>query len=248
MSLLEARDISKSYRRNGLRTDALRDVRFTLDDGEILGVVGESGSGKSTLLRLLSGLEKPDRGEFLLDGKPLPAKRTKEQYRAIQMIFQDAPGSFQPRRRVAASIREAVKSLCGRAAEPDLDKLCALVGLSPDLAQRYPRELSGGQCQRFAIARAVAASPRILLCDEITSALDVSTQAQVLRLLADICREEHMAALFVSHDLSVVSCLCSRVLVLYEGSLVEEGPVRRVIGAPEEAYTKRLLDSVLEVR
>ena len=165
----------------------------------------------------------------------------------MQMIFQDAVGSFQPRRRVSASIRDAVKSLCGRDAEPDLEGLCALVGLSPALAERRPRELSGGQCQRFAIARAVAAGPRILLCDEITSALDVSTQAQVLQLLGDICREKNMAALFVSHDLAAVSCLCSRVIVLERGALVEEGPVRRVIGAPREAYTKQLLDSVLEV-
>jgi ABC-type dipeptide/oligopeptide/nickel transport system ATPase subunit len=246
MSLLEGRDISKSYTRKGIRTEALRDVSFTLDQGEILGVVGESGSGKSTLLRLLSGLEKPDKGDLLLEGLPLPPKRTRAQYRTIQMIFQDAAGSFQPRRKISASIREAVKSLCGM--EPDMEELCALVGLSPELAERYPRELSGGQCQRFAIARAVAASPRILLCDEITSALDVSTQAQVLQLLADICREKQIAALLVSHDLSVVSCLCSRVMVLYQGALVEEGPVRRVIDTPREEYTKRLLDSVLEVK
>jgi ABC-type dipeptide/oligopeptide/nickel transport system ATPase subunit len=248
MTLLEGRDISKRYTRKGLQVEALKDVSFPLEDGEILGIVGESGSGKSTLLRLLSGLERPDKGEFLLDGKPLPPQRTKEQYRSIQMIFQDAVGSFQPRRRISASIREGVKSLCGRDAEPDMAALCAMVGLSPALAERYPRELSGGQCQRFAIARAVAASPRILLCDEITSALDVSTQAQVLQLLAEICREKHMAALLVSHDLSVVSCLCSRVMVLYQGVLVEEGPVRRVIDAPEEEYTKRLISSVLEVK
>ncbi len=248
MSLLEGRGLCKRYARKGKAVEALQEVDFTLADGEILGVVGESGSGKSTLLRLVSGLERPDRGELLLEGRPLPARRTKEQYRAIQMIFQDAPGSFHPRRTVAASLRDSVRSLCGRGTEPDMDALCAMVGLPPELAERYPRELSGGQCQRFAIARAMAASPRILLCDEITSALDVSTQAQVLQLLAEICREKHMAALFVSHDLSVVSCLCSRVMVLYRGMLLEEGPVRRVIDAPQEEYTKRLLDSVLEVR
>ncbi len=245
--LLEGRSISKSYTRNGVRVEALKDVSFTLGEGEILGIVGESGSGKSTLLKQVSGLEKPDRGELLLAGAPLPPRRTKEQYRAIQMIFQDAQGSFQPRRKISASIRDAVRSLCGRDAEPDMEALCALVGLNPELAERYPRELSGGQCQRFAIARAVAANPRVLLCDEITSALDVSTQAQVLELMAEICRARHMAALFVSHDLAVVSCLCSRVMVLYRGSLVEEGPVRRVIDEPGEAYTRRLLDSVLEV-
>ena len=248
MSLLEGKGLCKRYTRAGLGVEALREVGFSLDDGEILGIVGESGSGKSTLLRLLSGLEKPDKGEMYLEGKPLPPKRTKEQYRAIQMIFQDAQGSFHPRRTVGASIRDSVRSLCGRGTEPDLEELCAMVGLRPELAARYPGELSGGQCQRFAIARAVAAGPKVLLCDEITSALDVSTQAQVLGLLADICREKHMAALFVSHDLSVVSCVCDRVLVLYRGQPVETGPVRQVIGAPREAYTKALLDSVLEVR
>ena len=248
MTILEGKNICKRYRRRDVSVDALIDVSFSLREGEVLGIVGESGSGKSTLLRQISGLETPDSGELLLAGKPLPAKRTKENYREIQMIFQDAVGSFQPRRRISASIREGVKSLCGRDAEPDMAALCAMVGLSPALAERYPRELSGGQCQRFAIARAVAASPRILLCDEITSALDVSTQAQVLQLLAEICREKHMAALLVSHDLSVVSCLCSRVMVLYQGVLVEEGPVRRVINAPEEEYTKRLISSVLEVK
>lgn len=245
MSLLEGRDISKSYTRKGIRTEALRDVSFTLDQGEILGVVGESGSGKSTLLRLLSGLEKPDKGDLLLEGRPLPSKRTRAQFRTIQMIFQDAAASFQPRRKISASIREAVKSLCGM--EPDMEELCALVGLSPELAERYPRELSGGQCQRFAIARAVAASPRILLCDEITSALDVSSQALLLRLIRDVCLEKGISALFVSHDLAVVSCLCDRVLVMYGGAVVEEGPVREIIERPKEDYTKKLISSVLDV-
>ncbi len=248
MMLLEGRGLSKRYRRHGVGVDALKDVGFTLDDGEILGIVGKSGSGKSTLLRLVSGLERPDKGELLLEGKPLHPRRTREEYRTLQMIFQNAAGSFQPRRKIAASIRDAVKSLCGSGAEPDLEELCALVGLDPELAERYPRELSGGQCQRFAIARAVAVEPRILLCDEITSALDVSTQAQVLQLLADICRRKHMAALFVSHDLAVVSCLCSRVMVLYQGEPVEEGPVRQIIDDPREEYTKRLISSVLEVK
>ena len=248
MILLEGRHITKTYARSGVRVEALKDVSFTLDDGDILGIVGESGSGKSTLLKQVSGLEKPDSGELFLAGAPLPPRRTKEQYRAVQMIFQDAQGSFQPRRRISASIRDAVRSLCGPGAEIDMEGLCAMVGLSPALAERYPRELSGGQCQRFAIARAVAADPKVLLCDEITSALDVSTQAQVLELLAEICRVKHMAALFVSHDLSVVSCLCSRVMVMYRGALVEEGPVRRVIDEPQEEYTKRLLSSVLVVK
>ncbi len=245
--LLEGKELSKGYFRSGVSVDALKGVSFSLDVGEILGIVGESGSGKSTLLKLVSGLEKPDGGELLLDGVPLPHRRTKAHYRAVQMVFQDPMGSFHPRRRVSASIREAVRNLCGRDAGVELEELCALVGLNPTLAERYPRELSGGQCQRFAIARAVAAGPRILLCDEITSALDVSTQAQVLGLLAEICRKKRMAAIFVSHDLAVVSCICSRVMVLREGALVEEGTVRQVIDTPREAYTRQLIASVLEV-
>ena len=248
MTILEAHGLCRRYGSRTQGVDALRDVSLSLARGEILGIVGESGSGKSTLLKLLSGLEPPDRGEILLFGRTLSPKRTKEDYRAIQMIFQDAVGSFHPRRIIADSIRESVRSLCGRGEEPDKAALSAQVGLTPELMDRYPRELSGGQCQRFAIARAVAVSPSILLCDEITSALDVSSQAQILRLLRDICRSRDMSALFVSHDLAVVSCLCDRVLVMRDGAVVEEGETRRMIAEPGTAYTRELMDSVLEFR
>jgi len=247
MRILEGIDLSKRYTVHGTPVQALDSVSFALEDGEILGIVGESGSGKSTLLRLVSGLEAPDSGEILLDGAPLPAKRTKEHYRTIQMIFQDATGSFHPRRTVASSILESVRSLCGRDAKCDLAALCTQVGLESELVERLPGNLSGGQCQRFAIARAVAVSPRILLCDEITSALDVSSQAQVLRLLADVCREKHMSAVFVSHDIAVVRCVCDRVMVLRGGKLVEAGDAAEIVTAPKEAYTKELIASILEI-
>lgn len=228
-------------------TPVVRDVSFSLREGEILGVVGESGSGKSTLLRLISGLEAPDEGTLSLEGKELGAKRTKADYRAIQMIFQDAVGSFHPRRKIADSIREAVRNLSDAREEPDWQTLCAMVQLPLELAERYPRDLSGGQCQRFAIARAMAVHPRILLCDEITSALDVSSQAQILRLLSALHRDKGMSVIFVSHDLAVVRALCDRVMVLYGGRCVEEGPAAEVIQHPREAYTKKLISSVLEV-
>ena len=247
MTILSGNNICKRYRRRGVSVDALSDVDFKLEEGEILGVVGESGSGKSTLLRLISGLEAPDSGELLLDGKPLGAKRTKEDYRTIQMIFQDAVGSFHPRRRISASIRETVRNLSDTREEPDWQTLCAMVQLPLELAERYPRDLSGGQCQRFAIARAMAVHPRILLCDEVTSALDVSSQAQMLRLLSDLHREKNMSVIFVSHDLAVVRSLCDRVMVMYGGRLVEEGKVADVIQTPREAYTRKLISSVLEV-
>ena len=246
--ILEGRNIVKRYRRRDVSVDALSDVSFTLREGGILGIVGESGSGKSTLLRQISGLEIPDSGELLLDGRPLPAKRTKENYRTIQMIFQDAVGSFHPRRRISDSIRETVRNLSDAYEEPDWQTLCALVQLSPELADRYPRDLSGGQCQRFAIARAMAVHPRILLCDEITSALDVSSQAQILHLLSDLHRQKNMSVIFVSHDVAVVRNICDRVIVMYQGRVVEEGAAEAVISRPREEYTKKLISSVLEVR
>ena len=140
------------------------------------------------------------------------------------------------------------RSLRGRNAPLDLASLAARVGLQRELMDRTPRQLSGGQCQRMAIARAMAVEPEILLCDEITSALDVSSQAQILHLLADICRESHTSAFFVSHDLAVIRCLCDRVMILRDGALVEEGPTAQVIRQPGEAYTKKLVDSVLEIK
>ncbi len=245
MIVLEGKNLYKRYRRREIRVDALSDVSFTLEDGEVLGIVGESGSGKSTLLRQISGLETPDAGELLLDGKPIPAKRTKEDYRAIQMIFQDAVASFQPRRKISGSIRETVRNLSETREEPDWQTLCSLVQLPLELAERYPRDLSGGQCQRFAIARAMAVHPRILLCDEITSALDVSSQAQILRLLSDLHREKNMSVILVSHDLAVVRSLCDRVIVMRNGKVVEQGDVQQVIHEPREEYTRQLVGSVL---
>lgn len=247
MTILEGIGLSKRYAVRGNAVDALSFVSFSLADGEILGIVGESGSGKSTLLRLVSGLEAPDSGTLRLDGAPLSPKRTKAQLRAIQMIFQDATASFHPRRSIAASIRESVRSLCGRDADCDLAALSERVGLDAALAERLPGDLSGGQCQRFAIARAVAVSPRILLCDEITSALDVSSQAQVLALLADVCRATHTAALFVSHDIAVVRCVCDRVMVLRGGRTVEQGEAAQIVRSPKEDYTKELISSILEI-
>ena len=248
MSVLEGKDLTKIYGKHKTEFYALRGVSFYLNEGEILGLAGESGSGKSTLLKLISGLEPPSAGSLFLHSRELSPRRTKEDYRTMQMIFQNAPASFHPRRTIADSIAESVRSLRGKDAAVDFAALSDMVGLPPMLMERYPRQLSGGQCQRMAIARAMAVQPEILLCDEITSALDVSSQAQILRLLADICREHHTAAIFVSHDLAVVRCLCDRVMILRGGALVEEGDVEQVIRAPREEYTRRLVDSVLEIK
>lgn len=244
MSVLEIQGLSKRYG----AVQAVKDISFTVERGDILGIVGESGCGKTTLLRLISGLERADSGQVLLHGRPLTAKRSRDDYRAMQMIFQDATGSFHPRRRIADTIQDSVRSLLGRDSRADIPALCARVGLAPELAQRYPRDLSGGQCQRFAIARAMAAGPELLLCDEITSALDAATQARILALIRTLCQENHMAAVFVSHDLAVVGSLCGRVLVMKDGHIVEQGPTQQILQSPSEAYTRELIASVMELQ
>ena len=247
MIVLEGKGLPTLYRKQNTTIEALRDVDFRLKKGEILGLAGESGSGKSTLLTLIAGLEPPSAGSILLHGRELRPDRPKEDYRMMQMIFQNASASFHPRRTILDSITETVHSLRGKAAKVDAAALSALVGLSPELMMRYPRQLSGGQCQRFAIARAMAVSPDVLLCDEITSALDVTTQAQVIRLINGLRETENVSVMFVSHDLALVSMICDRIMVMKDGVIVEEGPTRKVIGDPKDPYTKKLLDSILSV-
>ena len=247
MIVLEGKRLEKRYHGQESAVEALRGVDFRLNDGEILGIAGESGSGKSTLLKLVAGLEPPTAGTLALHGQPLRFRRTKDEYRTMQMIFQNAAASFNPRQTILDSITRAVRSLRGRGAKVDAEALSAMVNLSPELMRRYPRQLSGGQCQRFAIARAMAVQPEILLCDEITSALDVSSQAQILRLLMEICRKRHTSAIFVSHDLAVLRCLCDRIMVMRGGSVVEQGSIGQVIQAPKEDYTRRLVESVLQI-
>ena len=228
--ILSIKNLSKSFERNDIKTEALRGVSFELKCGEILGIVGTSGSGKSTLLRLISGLEAPDAGSIRLDGHELGTKRSIAEKRDIQMIFQDAGASFHPRRTIASSINDAFQSLMGKGAVLDLDTLCLNVGLSSQLAQRYPGSLSGGQCQRFAIAR------------------DVSSQAQILALLSSLRKDKGMSIIFVSHDISVVSTLCDRMLVMRGGDIVEQGNTKSIISAPRNEYTKELIASVMEVK
>jgi peptide/nickel transport system ATP-binding protein len=230
---------------------AVKDASFSIVENEFVALVGESGSGKSTLAKLLVGLEEPSTGRIMLNGQDLtePSTRARRlRTETMQMVFQDPQSALNPRRRVASIITQAMEAgnrhatWDERAARTNV--LLAEVGLSADFAMRLPAQLSGGQRQRINIARALCNIPKILIADEIVSGLDVSIQAQLLNLLRRLRSELGFAMLFISHDLSVVRHLCSRVLVMYRGEIVEQGSVETVFGAPQHPHTRALLSSV----
>ena len=248
--VLAVRGLCKTFKRNGVSAEALSEVSFALMPGEILGIVGESGCGKSTLLRCIACLEKPTAGEIELDGRNVAGKRPADVCRKLQMVFQDAAASFDPRMKTGAAIDESIRQLVrlsGGAVKERRDELIRQAGLDPALAERYPSKLSGGQCQRLAIARALAGSPEVLLCDEITSALDVSAQAQIAGLLTALRRELGLSIVFVSHDLALVGGVCDRLIVMRGGRIAETGMAKEILTSPKEEYTKLLLSSVLTV-
>jgi peptide/nickel transport system ATP-binding protein len=222
---------------------AVDDVSFTLARGEILGVVGESGSGKTTVARIALGLLEPDRGTVHLGQTRwtgVPERRRRPDRRRLQVVSQDPLSSFDPRYTVEKLVAEPLE-LRGAARRDRVVELLERVGLGAAHLRRHPRELSGGQRQRVAIARAVGPRPDVLVCDEPVSALDVSVQAQVLDLLADLRAGDGTALLFISHDLGVIHHLADRVLVMHDGRVVEQGPVEDVFAAPEHPYTRTLL-------
>lgn len=231
---------------------AVNDVNFRLYPGQCLGIVGESGSGKSTAARMIAQLETTTEGQILYRNQDItntPVRKRKPIYRNMQMIFQNPLDSFDPRRKLSSSV---VEVLCNYGftkieAQAQMKKLMGRVGLNDEIADRYPHQVSGGQCQRAAIARAIALKPEILICDEATSALDVSVQQQIIELLKELQSEYHLSILFICHDLALVQEMCQRVIVMYEGKIVEEGAVDEVIENPKEVYTRRLLDSVLSI-
>jgi peptide/nickel transport system ATP-binding protein len=221
---------------------ALKPTSLTLHRGETLGVIGESGSGKSTLARCITQLIEPTAGAARLvgeaGGKPFR--------RRIQVVFQDPYRSLNPRRTVGQSIIEGPMNFGASKADAwaKARELMSLVGLEPKALNRYPHQFSGGQRQRISIARALAMEPEILVADEAVSALDVSVQAQVLKLIDDVQKRFNLAILFITHDLRVAAQICDRILVMHRGQLVEEGSVRAVFASPSHDYTRRLLDSI----
>lgn len=251
--ILQCKNITKKYKKKNHYHIAANNINFHLKKGEILGIVGESGCGKSTLARIIMNLEKPDSGEVILNGNNiigLKGKKLSAVYKDIQMVFQDAVASLNPKMTIGESIKEFVCSLCSLTKEDrenTVENLLELVGLPKEFKNRYPHELSGGQCQRVAIARALSSHPKVLICDEATSALDVSVQAQVLELLLKMKEEFNISYIFITHDLALLSSFCDRVLVMNNGNIVEEGPVNNVINNPKSEYTKLLLNSILNI-
>lgn len=249
--LLRFDNVSMHFDDAAGRVQAIDGISFSLAQRELLGIVGESGSGKSTVAKLLTGLHTPTGGKILLDGKDITHAGGKERrtlYTRIQMVFQDAVGSFNPRRTIGAMIGEMICRLCipdARTTAQRVGELLTEVGLPSSYANRYPHEMSGGECQRAAIARAMAVHPEILVCDEATSALDVSVQAKIISLLLHLQREHGMSLLFISHDLPLVSSIADRVLIMQNGRIVEQGETSRVLREPSEDYTRNLLRAAL---
>jgi peptide/nickel transport system ATP-binding protein len=230
---------------------AVREVSFQLERGEALGIVGESGSGKTTIARMLVGLEAPTSGRIVLDDTELAARPTaaqrRDRSRVIQIVFQDPYTSLDPHQSIRRALDEVQRIHFARTrVQRDARgrELLDAVGLGEKEARALPRELSGGQRQRAAIARALAAEPQILILDEAVSALDVSIQAQILNLLADLRRDFRLAYLVISHDLAVVRHVADDVLVMYRGRVVETGPAAAILASPRHPYTQRLLESV----
>lgn len=231
---------------------AVNGISFELFPGECLAIIGESGSGKTTALNMISRLTDVTAGSIFLEGQEIThrkGKQLREVYRQMQMVFQTPTDSFDPRRTLGDGIGESLRNagLTRKETQKRVEALLEKCGLPREFANRYPHQVSGGQCQRAAIARALAIEPKLLICDEATSALDVTVQKEIISLLNELRKQrgKNLSILFICHDISLVQQFCDRVLVMYRGEIVEEGTPDAVIRAPKNDYTKRLIDSVL---
>ena len=231
---------------------AVNGISFELFPGECLAIIGESGSGKTTAVNMISRLTDVTAGSIFLEGQEIThrkGKQLREVYRQMQMVFQTPTDSFDPRRTLGDGIGESLRNagLTRKETQKRVEALLEKCGLPGEFANRYPHQVSGGQCQRVAIARALAIEPKLLICDEATSALDVTVQKEIISLLNELRKQrgKNLSILFICHDISLVQQFCDRVLVMYRGEIVEEGTPDAVIRAPKNDYTKHLIDSIL---
>ena len=251
--VLKVENLTKVFARKGqAELTAVDHIGFALYPGECLGLIGESGSGKTTVANLITRLLESTEGRIVLDGEDitrLGGKALRGAYRKMQMVFQTPAESFDPRRTLGDGIGESLRNLGLSRAETRLnvERLLTECGLAPEFARRYPHQVSGGQCQRAAIARALAVKPKLLICDEATSSLDVTIQQEIIELLNELRRQRgrELSILFICHDIALVQQFCNRVLVLYKGKIVEEGKPDDIIRNPQHEYTKRLIESIL---
>ena len=249
-TLFQVRDLKIAYHRPGKPPlVAVKGVSFSLNVGETLGIVGESGSGKSTIAKALMLLQPVADGQILFRGRDITKFNAAERHayrNEVQMVFQDAVGSLNPRMTIRQTLNEVLEH-CSDDKRRTPQSLLDMVGLSQAVLGQYPRELSGGQCQRASFARALAVNPLVLVADEPVSALDVSVQARILNLLRDLRKELNLSVILVAHDLAVVRNVCDRVCVMNEGLFVDAGPAEDVFARPSSSYTKNLLDAVPDV-
>jgi peptide/nickel transport system ATP-binding protein len=248
-ALLEVRDLTVVYRRRHAHLVAVDGVSFDVRAGQTVGLVGESGSGKSTVANALMGLAPVHAGSVTFAGREISGLSPRERrgvYRELQLVFQDPYSSLNPSRTIGRTLEEPLESFEGLKrgrAGSRVEAMLERVRLPRSAAHRYPKEFSGGQRQRVAIARALMSAPRLVICDEAVSALDLSIQAQILNLLRDLQRDSRLSYLFVSHDLEVVRYMCDWVVVLYRGRVMEQGSASAVTSAPAHPYSEALLDA-----
>ena len=252
-AILKVENLTKVFTRKGQPDfTAVDHIGFELYPGECLGLIGESGSGKTTVVNMITRLTDATEGSIVLDGEDITKKSGRElrmAYRKMQMVFQTPTDSFDPRCTLGDGIGESLRNLGMSRSETkqEVARLLTECGLTPEFADRYPHQVSGGQCQRASIARALAVKPKLLICDEATSSLDVTIQKEIIALLNELRwqRGAKLSILFICHDIALVQQFCNRVLVLYRGKIVEQGVPDEIIRNPKDAYTKRLIESVL---
>ena len=253
-TLLEAEHLTKVFAQRGKEPfKAVDEVSFSLQAGETLGIVGESGSGKSTLAKMITRLTDITDGTLKFQGKDitkLKQSQLRDVYGNIQMVFQNPTGSFDPRRTLGDGIGESLRNRGMKKADIAIrvKELLEQCELEEELAKRYPHEVSGGQCQRAAIARALAVEPKVLICDEATSALDVTVQKQVVEELLLMRKEYHTAMILVTHNIGVVRAMADRILVLQNGTVRDYGETKNVLDHSQDPYTQKLMNSVLHLK